>query len=189
LVVGTYFGVAGLNAFHIVGALLAIWALTLAMLGLRREDFPRTGREALLVGATSVLLAAGAISSAIIVGALEGNEKSTGEAAGKPAKQIAPAASASELRLAADRSGQLRFDKSALQARAGTVAIAMTNASRVPHDVSIEGAGVDEKGKIVKGGGTSTVTAKLKPGSYTFYCSVDGHRQAGMKGTLTVRLR
>lgn len=184
---GTYFGVAGLNAFHIVGALLVIWALTLAALGLRRKDFPRRRREALLVGTTSVLLAAGAIGSAITVGVLEGDEKSEEEATGKHTKQSAPPAGGGQLRLAADRSGQLKFNKSALQAKAGTVAIAMTNASRVPHDVSIEGAGVDEKGKIVKGGGTSTVTARLKPGSYTFYCSVDAHRQAGMKGTLTVR--
>jgi plastocyanin len=143
--------------------------------------------RAWLVGTTSVLLAAGAISSAIIVGALEGNEKSSGEAAGKPGAQTAPAAGGGELRLAADSSGQLKFNKSALQAKAGTITIAMRNTSPVAHDVSIEGAGVDEKGKIVKGGGTSTVKAKLKSGSYTFYCSVDGHRQAGMKGTLTVR--
>lgn len=184
---GTYVVVGALNAFHIVGALFAIWALTLAALGVRRENFPRTNREAWLVGTTSVLLAVGTISSAIIVGALEGNEKNTGEAAGEPAKQPAPAAGGSELRLAADRSGQLKFDKSSLKAKAGTVAIAMTNASPVSHDVSIEGAGVDEKGKVVKGGGTSTVKAKLKAGSYTFYCSVDAHRQAGMKGTLTIR--
>jgi uncharacterized cupredoxin-like copper-binding protein len=40
---------------------------------------------------------------------------------------------------------------------------------------------------VVKAGGTSTVRAKLKPGRYRFYCSVDGHRQAGMEGKLTVR--
>jgi plastocyanin len=185
--VDTYVVVGALNAFHISGALFAIWALTLTTLGLRRENFPRTHRQAWLVGATSVLLAAGTISSAIIVGALEGNEKGGGEAAGKPAKQTAAAAAGGELRLSADPSGQLKFDKSALEAREGTITIAMTNASSVPHDVSIEGKGVDKKGKIVRGGGTSTVKAKLKSGSYTFYCSVDGHRQAGMKGTLTVR--
>jgi uncharacterized cupredoxin-like copper-binding protein len=31
------------------------------------------------------------------------------------------------------------------------------------------------------------VSAQLKPGNYTFYCSVPGHRQAGMQGTLTVK--
>jgi plastocyanin len=185
--VGTYVVVGALNAFHILGALLAIWAVTLTALGVRRENFPRTHRQAWIVGTTSVLLAVGAISSAIIVGALEGNEERGGEAAGKPPTQTAPAAGSGELRLAADPSGQLKFNKSALQAKVGAITIAMRNASPVPHDVSLEGGGVDEKGKIVKGGGTSTVKVKLKSGSYTFYCSVDAHRQAGMKGTLTVR--
>ena len=53
--------------------------------------------------------------------------------------------------------------------------------------MAIEGNGVNVKGKVVGQGGTSTVTTTLKPGTYTFYCSVDGHRQAGMEGTLAVR--
>ena len=63
----------------------------------------------------------------------------------------------------------------------------MKNPSALPHDVAIEGNGVDVKGKTVTQGGTSTVSATLKAGTYTFYCSVDSHRQAGMEGTLTVR--
>jgi plastocyanin len=174
--------VGAVNAFHILGGLFAIWALTVTALGVRREDFPGTRRQAGLVGTVSVLLAVGAISSAIIVGALEEDEENGDEAAAKPA----PAARGGALRLAADPSGQLKFDKPTLRAKAGTVTIAMRNPSQVAHDVSIGGGGVDQKGKVVKGGGTSTVKAKLKPGSYTFYCSVDGHRQAGMKGKLTV---
>jgi plastocyanin len=90
------------------------------------------------------------------------------------------------LSLQADRS-QLKFDKSALSAKPGKVTIVMTNPSALPHDVAIEGNGVDVTGKTVSQGGTSTVTAKLKPGTYTFYCSVDNHRQAGMEGTLTIK--
>ena len=47
--------------------------------------------------------------------------------------------------------------------------------------------GVDKSGSTVGMGGKSTVTAALKPGKYTFYCPVDGHKAAGMKGTLTVK--
>jgi plastocyanin len=90
------------------------------------------------------------------------------------------------LSLQADKT-QLKFDKSALSAKAGKVTIDMTNPSTLPHDVAIEGNGVDVKGKTVNQGGTSTVTATLKAGTYTFYCSVDSHRQAGMEGTLTVK--
>ena len=57
----------------------------------------------------------------------------------------------------------------------------------MPHDVAIEGDGVDATGEVVQPGGVSEVSADLKPGTYTFYCSVGQHRQAGMEGTLTVQ--
>lgn len=90
-----------------------------------------------------------------------------------------------ELTLSADEQ-QLAFDKDALTASAGSVTITMENPSSIPHNVAIKGDGVDEKGEVVQKGGTSTVTAELEAGSYTFYCSVGGHEAAGMKGTLTV---
>jgi uncharacterized cupredoxin-like copper-binding protein len=58
----------------------------------------------------------------------------------------------------------------------------------LPHAIAIEGNGVDQKGQTVQPGGSpSTVSLDLKPGKYTFYCPVDGHRAAGMQGTLLVR--
>jgi plastocyanin len=90
------------------------------------------------------------------------------------------------LSLAADKS-KLAYDKKTLSAKAGKVTIDMTNPSSIPHDIAIKGNGVQQVGKVVSSGGTSTVTADLKPGTYTFYCSVDGHEAAGMKGTLTVK--
>jgi plastocyanin len=91
------------------------------------------------------------------------------------------------LSIAADPNGALKFDKTSLSAKAGKVTIVMTNTSSIPHAVELEGGGVEKKGGIVTGGGSvSRVTAKLKPGKYEFYCPVDGHKAAGMKGTLTV---
>jgi uncharacterized cupredoxin-like copper-binding protein len=98
----------------------------------------------------------------------------------------APAAGAT-LHLRADPSGALRFDKKTLTAKPGRVTIVMRNPSQLSHDVSIAGAGVNAHGKVVGHGGTSTVAATLKAGTYTFYCSVPGHREGGMQGTLTVR--
>jgi plastocyanin len=89
------------------------------------------------------------------------------------------------IKLAADASA-LKFDKSSLTAKAGKVTLVMANPSSLPHAVSIEGKGVDVDGKTVMKGGTSTASADLKPGKYEFYCPVDGHKAAGMKGTLTV---
>ena len=60
----------------------------------------------------------------------------------------------------------------------------MTNTSSVPHAVELEGGGVEKKGAVITGGGSvSRVTAVLKPGKYEFYCPVDGHKAAGMKGS------
>jgi plastocyanin len=91
------------------------------------------------------------------------------------------------LKLAADPSGALKFDKSTLTAKAGKVTIKMDNPSPVDHAVSISGNGANAAGNTVGKGGVSTASANLKPGTYTFFCPVDGHEQAGMKGTLTVK--
>jgi plastocyanin len=93
----------------------------------------------------------------------------------------------SNLQLAADSSGQLKFDKKSLSAKSGNVTITMDNPSPVQHAIAVEGSGIDKKGATVGMGSKSTVTVALKPGKYTFYCPVDGHRQAGMQGTLTVK--
>ena len=92
-----------------------------------------------------------------------------------------------KLALKAGPGSELRYDKKTLQAKAGKVTIVMANPSDLTHSVAIEGNGVSRTGQVVSPGGTSTVSADLKPGTYTFFCTVPGHRQAGMQGTLTVR--
>ena len=82
---------------------------------------------------------------------------------------------------------QLAYNTKLLTAKAGSVTITMTNASPLEHNVTIA-----EGSKVLGAtptfvGGTKAVTLNLKPGKYTFYCSVPGHRQAGMEGTLVVQ--
>ena len=89
-----------------------------------------------------------------------------------------------QLTLQADPS-QLKFSTNKLAAKAGKVTITMTNPSPLQHDIAIKG-GASGKGNIVGQGGKSVVTVTLKPGKYTFYCSVDGHEAAGMNGELDV---
>jgi plastocyanin len=91
------------------------------------------------------------------------------------------------LQIDADPTGQLKFTASSASATAGKVTLRMLNKSSVPHDIAVRGTGVSQVGAVVSNGGTSTVTTSLKPGTYTFYCSVDGHEAAGMKGTLTIK--
>ncbi len=126
-------------------------------------------------------------------GGSSNNEKSassSGNATSTPTATATAASNSSSgggetIKLAADKS-QLKFDKSSLNAKAGKVTLVMSNPSGIPHAVAIEGNGVDVDGKTVGNGGTSTASADLKPGKYEFYCPVDGHKAAGMKGTLTV---
>ena len=100
--------------------------------------------------------------------------------------RAAPGATSSLLALAANPGGQLSYDTKQLSARAGKVTIVLTNTASVEHDVAVA------QGSTVLGttpaflGGRRTLTVSLKPGTYTFYCSVPGHRQAGMEGTLLV---
>lgn len=72
-------------------------------------------------------------------------------------------------------------------AQAGQITVKSENPQPVPHDISIEGNGVSEKGEVVTSGGVSQFSANLKPGEYTFFCSVPGHREGGMEGKLTVK--
>lgn len=81
---------------------------------------------------------------------------------------------------------ELKFDKSELEASAGTVTLRLTNDSTIPHNVALESEDGETlgEGEIVGQGETSEVTADLEPGTYTYYCSP--HKGAGMTGTLTV---
>jgi len=120
-----------------------------------------------------------------------GEVKEEAEEKADEAKQEAEGGSAgsgSAIDIEADPSGSLAFTSDSAEAKAGKDTVNFTNSSPVPHDVRIE----DSSGEDV--GGTETIsessesaTVDLKPGEYTFYCSVPGHRQAGMEGTLTVK--
>jgi plastocyanin len=94
---------------------------------------------------------------------------------------------AQTLKLSADPGGALKFDKSSLTANAGKVTIVLDNPSSLPHAVEIEGNGVEESSGTIGEGETTKVTATVKAGKYEYYCPVDGHKAAGMTGTLTVQ--
>ncbi len=94
----------------------------------------------------------------------------------------------STVKIAADPSGALKYEETSASASAGKVTVDFTNDSPVAHNVTIS----DSSGKTLGAtqtvtGSDSSATVDLKPGTYTFFCSVDSHEQAGMKGTLTVK--
>src|SRR5919198_843950 len=93
----------------------------------------------------------------------------------------------STVKISADPSGALKFEETSVEATAGKVTIDFTNDSSISHDVKIEGNGVEGEGTDQVTGGSTSATLDLQPGTYTFYCSVDGHRAAGMEGQLVVK--
>lgn len=116
----------------------------------------------------------------------------TTSAAPSPAASTAAPASSGggrHLRVAADPSGALRFTRSSLTARAGAVSIDFANASQLGHNLTVQRgtSGRNVGATPTFAGGSRALTLHLRPGTYTFYCSVPGHRQAGMHGTLVVK--
>jgi len=94
---------------------------------------------------------------------------------------------AQTLKLSADPGGALKFDKSTLSAKSGKATIVLDNPSSLPHAVEVEGNGLEKETDTIGKGETAKVTVELKAGKYEYYCPVDGHKAAGMKGTLTVQ--
>jgi plastocyanin len=142
-----------------------------------------------------VLVLGVAVAAALFAAGCGGSKKSSSStgASSTPAAATTSASSGaaaggggSTVSLSADPTA-LKFDKTSLTATAGTVTLKMANPSGVAHAIAVEGNGVDKSGSTVQKGGTSTVTVSLKAGKYTFYCPVDGHRAAGMQGSLTVQ--
>lgn len=109
-------------------------------------------------------------------------------AATSTASGTSGSAAAQKLSLEANKEGQLEYNTKSLTARAGKVAIDFTNMAPVGHNVTIESSSGQTVGATPTfQGGSKTLELNLKPGTYKFYCSVPGHRQAGMEGTLVVK--
>lgn len=176
--------------FYVAGGVLVAWALFVSLgRGLRVRDFPSDAGAQRVVMAVTVLLVLAAASTAVLTsgGSSAGGATAASQASTTNSPQTGASAGApGKLAQTADPSGQLRFVKSRLEAKAGTVSINFLNSSPLPHNLTIA------RGSAVLGatptfnGGSRTLTLHLAPGTYKFYCSVPGHREAGMEGTLVV---
>jgi plastocyanin len=139
-----------------------------------------------------------ALASAALV-ACGGSDNTTttstsggGEAGGGAAESGKEAGGGAEggstLAFEADPNGELAFTATEATAKAGKVTVDFKNPQSLTHDVAIEDSSGKTLGKTEEiGQGETSTTVDLKPGTYTFYCSVPGHREAGMEGTLTVK--
>jgi plastocyanin len=187
--------------FFPIGIALVLIALSVSAIGLRNESFP--GSRAALAGGLALfaVLVAATLTTAVINAREEQetreNEQAGEEAAeqelGEEAQQAEEVgepeggAAGAALELSAPEDGSLAFEPDSLAASPGKVTIEFTNPASIEHDVHVESDGKDVAASdLVSDGETTKASAKLQPGEYTYYCSVPGHREGGMEGTLTV---
>ena len=150
---------------------------------------PATGKEVAAMPANVVTGEDAQDVAAYVASAAANPGKDSGRlaTAGAAQQEELARAEGGTLDIPADPSGRTLYSFKNAEAPAGQLTINSVNESTVPHDIALEGGGVDEKGETVSGGGTSTIDVDLQAGEYTFFCTVDGHRAAGMEGTLTVK--
>ncbi len=201
------------DLFYVCGIALAVSAVLVSLAALRLKGFP--GRFAPVIALWFIALVGCATTFSVLhaqdeehakaAELSEANEEiereegetspvpsesgSEGEADSKAAPQRQPSeksAATTTLELAADPT-TIAFDTTKLTAEAGEVTIDFDNPSALEHDVAIEQGGkqIAISETITKG--KTSVSTDLEPGTYTFLCTVPGHAEAGMTGTLTVR--
>jgi plastocyanin len=112
-----------------------------------------------------------------------------------PATSTTPSSSAAAgggaghaLSLSADTEGQLKYSTTTLTTKAGKVSITFTNMAPLSHNLTVASSSGTQLGATETfQGGSKTLSLNLTPGVYKFFCTVPGHRAAGMEGTLTVQ--
>jgi plastocyanin len=195
------------DLFYVFGLALTAMALIVAFVGLRMEKFP--SRRAMIgVIALMSFLVVGSAAYAVVLSReeheireaeifeyraeLEEEEAADPAEADEPQNIEAeggPEASQGEdgIALTSPPEGDLIFEPEVLETQAGEVTLEYTNPSEVPHNVAIEVEGETvAQGETVTSGGVGPASARLEAGEFVYYCSIPGHREGGMEGTLTV---
>jgi plastocyanin len=198
--------------FFWLGGVLVLVALGIAAIGIRgRASFP-PNRAVLVLGTAAFAAVVVGTTSFAVVNAQEeqddrnkelAEEEATAEEEAPPPPAPAgqppaggggqqqppqPPAAATSLDVTSPSDGSLVFDPDGLEATAGSLTIAYSNPSPVPHSLAVEAADGTVLGEteIFSGGEQEVTIDDLAPGEYVFFCTVPGHREAGMEGDLTV---
>ncbi len=156
----------------------------------RRHSISKAAPAVLLAGLLLLAGCGGSSSSTSSSASTASTPEATTSTATTASTPAAPSGGegGQKLSLEANSEGQLAYNTTSLSAKAGAVSIDFTNMSSVGHNVTVESASGETVGSTPTfEGGSKTATLDLKPGTYKFFCSVPGHRQAGMEGTLTVK--
>ena len=125
--------------------------------------------------------------AAVGVAACGGDDDDDGETTEAATETTTTSDGGASVSLTANPDGELAYEESTLSAPAGTVTIEFDNPASIGHDVVVEDQNATEITRTdVITGDMATAVGEFEAGDYTYYCSVDGHRDAGMEGTLTV---
>jgi plastocyanin len=199
------------NFFFVVGGVLVLAAVVVSFVGIRgSESFP--ANRGVLLGVVALFVAiVGTTMAFAIVKSVDEQDKRNDELAKEEpsnsgeAQPVTPGGqpqassggnqqpaqqpeNVEALDVASPADGSLVFQPNGLQAQPGNVEITYDNPSPVPHSIAVATANGNVIGQVQPfTAGKQTVALNgLKPGQYVFYCTVPGHREAGMQGDLTV---
>ena len=177
------------NFFFVVGIVLVLAAVGLAFLGIRESDRFPTSR-AMLVGGIVIFAAVVATTMAFaVVKSKDEQDKRNEELAKEDEQQAgnaAPSGSAgTTLQISTPSGTALAYNQKQVGAPAGDVTIDFQNNEPLAHDVAV----ADTSGKVLGQtelvtSGSASTSINLPAGNYVFYCTVPGHREAGMEGNL-----
>ncbi len=198
------------SLFYWLGGALVLLALATAAIGIRGKAAFPPNRAVLILGTAFFAAVVVGTTAFAVVNAQDEQDKrneefaaeatATEEAAPPPApggqpqaagggkKQQQPPAAATSLDVSSPSDGSLVFEPNGLEAKAGSLTITYTNPSPVPHSLAVENADGNVLGEtqIFSQGEQEVTLNDLTAGEYVFFCTVPGHREAGMQGDLTV---
>jgi plastocyanin len=199
------------NFFFVVGGLLVLAAVVVSFVGIRGSDsFPPNRGVLLGVIALFVAIVGTTMAFAIVKSVDEQDKRNDEQAKEEPsnggeAQPVTPGgqpqassggnqqapqtpSEVEALSVSSPSDGGLVFQPDGLQAQPGNVQISYDNPSPVPHSIAVATANGNVIGEVqpFAAGKQTLALNDLKPGKYVFYCTVPGHREAGMEGDLTV---
>jgi uncharacterized cupredoxin-like copper-binding protein len=201
--------------YFVLGSILVAWGLGVAILGLLRPDFPPDGRAGRVMVVVTVLIVAGTLAALLATtkrehpreeaaakaAELKAEQKNKSGGAGTAAGTPTPPGSAPGQQPKAKPSPASKGTKVNVTEKEFSIALAggkslkaggyrfeVQNQGQIQHDLTIDGDGVKgAKTPLIAAGKSAELPVELKAGKYTFFCSVPGHEQAGMKVAVTVQ--